>query len=75
MAVSVRTGQVYCVSLAACHINHDAWNPEPELRCWCPSCHMRYDYSYQQRERRVALERIRHQVWLQQYQRQVASEG
>ncbi len=63
-AVSERTGVVYTVALAACHLDHDPWNPAPRLMALCPSCHMRYDWSWQQRERRVALERLRHQVWL-----------
>ena len=62
--VSERTGQVYTVHLAAAHLDHDPWNPTPRLLALCPSCHLRYDGSWQQRERRVELERMRHQVWL-----------
>lgn len=58
------TGEVRTVYLAACHLDHDAWNPAPRLVALCPACHMRYDWSWQQRQRRVALERMRHQVWL-----------
>jgi hypothetical protein len=63
--VSERTGVVYTVYLAACHVNHDPWNPMPELRVWCPACHMRYDYSYRERQRRMELERMRHRALLQ----------
>src|ERR1700680_3512174 len=48
-AVSERTGVVYTIHLAAAHLDHDPWNPEPRLAALCPSCHARYDYSWQER--------------------------
>ncbi len=66
-AVSERTGVVYTIYLAAAHLDHDPWNPEPRLAALCPSCHARYDYSWRERERRVALERFRHQLWLDRW--------
>lgn len=65
--VNVETGEVRTVYLHAAHLDHDPWNPAPRLMALCPSCHGRYDWSWQQRERRVALERLRHQVWPQRH--------
>jgi hypothetical protein len=65
--VSEETGVVTRVWLAAAHLDHDPWNPDPRLAALCPSCHGRYDYSWRERERRVALEQMRHQVWVNEY--------
>ena len=62
--VSERTGVVYVVHLGAAHLDHDPWNPTPRLAALCPSCHGRYDYSWRQRERWLALERLRHRYQL-----------
>lgn len=62
--VNEDTGVVRVVYLAATHPDHDPWNEQARLRCLCPSCHMRYDWSWQQRERRVALEKMRHRILL-----------
>lgn len=66
-AVSERTGVVYTIYLAAAHLDHDPWNAEPQLAALCPSCHARYDYSWRERERRVALEQYRHRLWLDRW--------
>lgn len=63
--VSRRTGEVRTVVLAAAHVDHDFWNQTPRLRALCPRCHARYDASREERVRRVAQERERHQ-WLVQ---------
>jgi hypothetical protein len=67
LVVSERTGVVYRAYLAAAHLDHDPWNPAPRLAALCPSCHGRYDYSWEQRERWVALEVFRHQLLVQNY--------
>lgn len=64
VVLSERTGEPYTVYLGAAHLDHDPWNPTPRLRALCPSCHGRYDCSWRERERRVELEQMRHQVWL-----------
>lgn len=61
VVVSRRTGVVYTVHLAAAHLNHDIWNPQPQLQALCPRCHRRYDAS--QRDQWLALEMYRHH-WL-----------
>jgi len=66
-AISPHTGLVYTIYLAACHLDHDPWNPTPRLAALCPSCHMRYDYSWQERQRWFALEEYRHKVLVQGY--------
>jgi hypothetical protein len=63
--ISQRTGVVYKVALAAAHLDHDPWNPEARLAVLCQSCHARYDYSERERERWLALEQLRHRVWLE----------
>jgi hypothetical protein len=65
--VSERTGVVYTVHLAAAHLDHDPWNPEPRLAALCPSCHGRYDYSWQERQRWLELEQLRHRLWVDAY--------
>ncbi|GCE05762.1 hypothetical protein KDAU_30910 [Dictyobacter aurantiacus] len=65
LAVSERTGVVYTVILAAAHLDHDPWNPDPRLAALCPSCHGRYDYSWQERQRWLELEHIRHRLWIE----------
>src|SRR5947209_1339437 len=57
-------GEPYEVRLAAAHLDHDPWNPDARLRALCQACHLRYDASWQQRQRRVEMERLRHQAWL-----------
>ena len=66
-AVSERTGVVYIVYLGAAHLDHDPWNPHPRLAALCPTCHGRYDYSWQERERWLALEQLRHHVLVQRW--------
>jgi hypothetical protein len=53
---------VYTVYLAAAHLDHDPWNPAPRLAALCPSCHGRYDYSWEQRQRWLELEVLRHHL-------------
>lgn len=55
-----KKGNPYIVYLAACHVNHDQANPQPELKCLCVVCHGRLDYQERQRAARVHLERIKH---------------
>lgn len=62
--VSERTGVVYTVHLAAAHLDHDPWNPEARLAALCPSCHARYDASWQERQRWLELEVLRHRLLL-----------
>ena len=65
--VSERTGVVYTVYLAACHLDHDPWNPSPRLAALCFTCHGRYDWSYEQRLRWLELEDLRHRIWVERY--------
>ena len=65
--VSRRTGVVYRAYLAAAHLDHDPWNPDPRLAALCPSCHARYDYSWHERGRWLALEQLRHHLLVQAY--------
>ena len=60
--VSERTGVVYDVKLAAAHLDHDPWNADARLAALCPSCHARYDYSWQERQRWLELEIVRHRI-------------
>ncbi len=62
--VSERTGVVYDVKLAAAHLDHDPWNADARLAALCPSCHARYDYSWQERQRWLKLEVMRHRILL-----------
>ena len=62
--VSERTGVVYEVKLAAAHLDHDPWNADARLAALCPSCHARYDYSWQERQRWLELEVMRHRILL-----------
>ena len=66
-AVSKRTGVVYVIYLAAAHLDHDPWNFFPRLVALCPSCHGRYDWSHEERLRWLALEVVRHQLWVERY--------
>jgi hypothetical protein len=61
--INYETGEVKRAILCAAHLDHDPWNPNPRLRCFCLSCHGRYDHSARERERWFALERERHR-WL-----------
>src|SRR3954466_6144877 len=54
--VSKRTGVVYVMYLAAAHLDHDPWNPNPRLAAFCPSCHAEYDNQWEERQRWLALE-------------------
>jgi hypothetical protein len=65
--VSERTGVVYTVYLAAAHLDHDPWNPHPRLAALCQSCHGRYDWSWQERQRWLELELLRHRILVNQY--------
>jgi hypothetical protein len=64
-AVNERTGVISIVYLVAAHLDHDPWNPYPRLAALCPSCHGRYDYSWCERQRWLALEDVRHRLWVQ----------
>lgn len=75
IAISRRTGVVYTVYLAATHVNHDIWNPQPQLRALCPSCHGRYDHSRRERQRWLALEKQRHQWLLRRWREKRAHLG
>ena len=68
MAISERSGVVYVVYLAAAHLDHDPWNPSPRLAALCPSCHGAYDFSWQQRQRWLQLEHLRHSFAVRRYQ-------
>lgn len=35
--------RVYQVKLAAAHLDHDPWNPNPRLKALCPDCHFKHD--------------------------------
>lgn len=59
-----RTGHPYVIYLHAAHINHDARNPEPDLKCLCPSCHGKHDFHHRVREQRVRVERLKHRLAL-----------
>ncbi len=62
---SQRTGNVYRVWMHAAHVTlHDTLNPQPALRCLCPTCHGRYDYRQRLREARVTLECLKHHIML-----------
>lgn len=64
---SKRTGAAYQVWLHAAHVRlHDTLNPQPALKCLCPTCHGRYDARLRQREARLLLERYKHQRVLSQ---------
>ena len=67
--VGKRTGKPYRVALAAAHLDHDPENPDPRLAALCPSCHGRYDWRWREREDRVKLERMKHQMRLKQQKR------
>jgi hypothetical protein len=66
-AISQRTGVVYIIYLAAAHLDHDPWNPNPRLAALCPSCHGRYDWQDYERKRWLELEIVRHQLWVNTY--------
>ena len=66
-AISERTGVVYTVYLAAAHLDHDPWNPSPRLAALCPSCHGSYDFSWEQRQRWIELEQLRHELAIERY--------
>jgi hypothetical protein len=72
--VSQYTGVVYPIRLGAAHLDHDPWNPTPRLAALCQSCHMRYDYSWQERQRWLALEEYRHHVMVNGYLAQSSEE-
>jgi hypothetical protein len=65
--IDEETGVVSTVVLAASHLDHDPWNPAPRLAALCRSCHARYDYSYEQRQRWLELEQVRHQMLIQSW--------
>ena len=67
LRVSERTGVVYQVHLAAAHLDHDPWNSQARLAALCPTCHARYDYSWQERQKWVELEQLRHRLWVQRH--------
>ena len=62
-----RRGESYIVYLAAAHLDHDLWNAHPRLAALCPSCHGRYDWQDCERKRRLELEILRHNLWVQAY--------
>jgi len=47
-----RFGSPWRVIVSAAHPDHDPHNPEAQMRCWCLSCHCRYDASHGQRGRK-----------------------
>jgi len=53
-------GTPYIIYLHAAHTHHDPPNPQPALIALCVSCHARYDAGHRQRQRRIALERLKH---------------
>jgi hypothetical protein len=59
IAISKR-GTPYIIYLAACHVNHDQDNLQPELKALCVACHGRHDYQQRQRAARVHLEHMKH---------------
>lgn len=60
-----RKGHPYFVYLHAAHKHQgDTRNQYPELITLCISCHARYDCEFREREKRVALERHKHQKLL-----------
>ncbi len=62
-----RAGQPYTIYLAAAHLDHDPWNPNPRLMAMCPSCHGRYDWEDYERKQWLELEILRHRLWVQAY--------
>jgi hypothetical protein len=64
-AISERTGEVYTISLASAHLDHDPWNENPRLAALCPSCHARYNWQDLERKRWLELEILRHHLWVQ----------
>lgn len=62
-----RAGEPYIIYLAAAHLDHDPWNPNPRLAALCPSCHGRYDWEDYQRKCWLELEILRHQIWVNEY--------
>lgn len=36
-------GETYTIVIQAAHVNHDPWNPYPELMALCEPCHNQYD--------------------------------
>lgn len=64
--LSKRTGNPYQVHLAAAHLDHDPPNPDPRLAALCERCHGRYDWQHREREAQVNLERLKHQMLLEQ---------
>ncbi len=58
--ISKRTGLTYPVYLHAAHADHDPDNPDPRLICLCPTCHAIFDSDFRVRQRRIALEKMRH---------------
>ncbi|HLI07055.1 MAG TPA: hypothetical protein VKV40_10860 [Ktedonobacteraceae bacterium] len=54
-------GTPYIIYLHAAHTHHDPTNPQPDLIALCVCCHARYDAGHRQRQRRLALERRKHQ--------------
>jgi hypothetical protein len=61
------TGAVTKAVLCAAHLDHDPWNPHPRLAALCRSCHGRYDYSWEQRQRWLELEVLRHHLVVKRY--------
>ncbi len=56
-----KRGTPYYVYLHAAHIHHDQDNQQPELIALCIACHARYDYRHKERQKRIELERLKHQ--------------
>ena len=70
--VNERTGVVSIVLLHAAHLDHDPWNPCPRLAAFCPTCHARYDWSWEERLRWLELEDLRHRLWVAAYHNEQA---
>ncbi len=65
--INEETGVVSTVVLCAAHLDHDPWNPDARLGALCRSCHARYDWSWQERQRWLELEVLRHRLWVDQH--------
>jgi hypothetical protein len=65
--INEETGVVSRVVICAAHLDHDPWNLYARLAALCRSCHARYDWSWQERQRWLELEELRHRLWVDQY--------
>ena len=70
--ISRHTGTFYRVALHAAHPDHDPVNPCPRLKAMCPRCHGRYDFRCGERRRWLALDMLKHRLFLPRQQKGVA---